>query len=57
MLNDIQTDPSVIDWPKLRISRRDTTDEIKPTCVRISFVFELSVVTCRWKHLEDHIAG
>ena len=41
----IQTEPSVPDRPKLRVNKRDATNEIKSTCAQISSVCGVSVET------------
>ena len=52
ILNDgveigIQTDPAVPDHPKLRVNKRNATEEVKSVCVRISSVCGVSVETSR----------
>ena len=52
ILNDgheigIQTDPAVPDRPKLRVNKRNATEEVKSACARISSACGVSVETSR----------
>ena len=41
----IQTDPAVTDSPKLRVNKRNATEEVKSACAPISSVCDVSVET------------
>ena len=43
----IQNDPAVPDRPKLRVNKRNATEEVKSACARISSVCGVSVETSR----------